>query len=584
MKLFSDNSFFLNPEKLPVLSNDERRLWRLKLINYFFVFSLPVFVINDLVQALRGIQPYTFEKFPVLIFWLVNLLAFWLTRKKKYMISKLIVIFSPLAFMSSYAMTGYIIGEHFLWQPIVLIGLSIIPFMVLDLQKEKLWVVGSFLLFLIYLIFHDKIMLSGVEDDDWGLIFTRLNTTPFIYNTVRIVMFVFLTALIYLSIRSNEHQQKINEDIQQSLQETTRRLEKLNAELEAQRNAINKSASLITTDKTSRIISVNDNFLSATGYTSDELLGMEATEMISKGNKQSFFKEMEETINKGEVWRGEMKIDRKENGHVWMSTAISTINYPDPNKKGYLIIMFDITKLKDDEERLEKLNFEKDRILYAVAHDLKNPLLNFKALLGILNSGTVKDEKEEQEIYKLMSKDCEHSTNLISELLDIGRLEDENYILEKEPVNLKEFIEQSLEPFEKAVRKKQLRLTKIIDARISEIPLNKQEFQRVISNLFSNAIKFTPSGGEITIAAGLFDDGRVAIKISDSGIGISADLLPIIFDKFSKARRKGIEGEKSTGLGMWIVKHIVKLHGGEISVESAEDKGTTFTITLPVRS
>ncbi len=580
MKFFSDYLFFFNPEKLPVLSNHERRLWRLKMVNYFFVFSLPVFVINDLVQAARGIEPYTFENYPVLFFWLVNLLAFWLTKKRRYTISRLIVIFSPLAFMSTYAMTGYIIGEHFLWQPIVLIGLSIIPFLVLDLRKERFWVIVSFLLFLIYLIFHDKIMLSGVEGD-YDKVFLKLNTTPFVYDAVRIVIFLFLTSLIYMSIRSNEHQQEINEEIQRSLQQTTYRLEKLNAELEAQRNAINKSASLIITDRAHRIVSANDNFLSTTGYTLDELSGKIATELISKSNDQAFFNEMEETINSGEVWRGEIKIDRKDNGHVWMSTAISTINYPDSDKKGYLIIMFDITQLKDDEERLEKLNFEKDRILYAVAHDLKNPLLNFRALLGILNSGTVKDEKEEQEIYKLMSKDCEHSTNLISELLDIGRLEDENYVLEKKPVNFKAFLEQSLEPFEKAVHKKHLRLTKILDAQIREVPLNQQEFQRVISNLFSNAIKFTPAGGEITIAAGLLDDGRIVIKISDTGIGISGDLLPIIFDKFSKARRKGIEGEKSTGLGMWIVKHIVKLHGGEISVESVENEGTTFTIILP---
>ena len=311
--------------------------------------------------------------------------------------------------------------------------------------------------------------------------------------------------------------------------------------------------------------------------------GQNATGLISNQHDEAFFKDLEDTIDAGEVWRGEVKIRRKDGSCFWMNTAVSTILYPGDKEKGYLIMMFDITKLKNDEERLERLNYEKDRILYAVAHDLKNPLLNFEALLNLIKSGKLKKE-EEQEVFRLMTRDQQHSLNLIAELLDIGRLEDENFKLKKKAVDLNDFLDKSMEQFEKTAQKKSIGLTKHWDERVTSVRLNETEFARVIRNLISNAIKFTPSGGEIRIKTLLLPGSKVSIEISDSGIGISKELLPIIFDKFSKARREGIDGEKSTGLGMWIVKHIVSLHGGEISVKSLENNGTTFTIVLPVRT
>ncbi len=574
--------YFFNFDLLPTYTNERRRIQRLKLINYFLVFSLLVFVLNDLILALLKIQPYSFEKYPILIFWIINIIAFWLTKKGKYLGSKLIIIFSPLLFISSYALTGYIIGEHFLWQPIALLGLSVIPFLILDLEKERFWLLISFLMFLIYIIFHDQIMMAGT-DDRFRHLFTRLNTTPFIYYSVRIIIYLFLTSITYYSIRLNEHQQLLNEEVNKSLLNTTNHLETLNAELQAQRNAINKSASLIITDHDQKIIAINDNFLSISGYTFTELKGHKATSLISPDFDETFFETLEKIIESGEVWRGELKIKRKDNSFFWMNTAVSTIHYPGNREKGYLIIMFDITKLKNDEERLEKLNYEKDRILYAVAHDLKNPLLNFKALLDLIKSGTLK-KGEEQEVFRLMTRDHEHSINLIAELLDIGRLEDENFVLKKDAVDLNAFLAKSIEQFEKAAEKKKILFTKSFDGQLSPVFINETEFVRVIQNLISNAIKFTPSGGEIRIKTKAVPGNKVSIEISDTGIGISKELLPIIFNKFSKARRKGIDGEKSTGLGMWIVKHIVTLHGGEISLRSLENNGTTFTILLPVQA
>ncbi|MCG8309514.1 MAG: PAS domain-containing sensor histidine kinase [Cytophagales bacterium] len=572
--------YFFNLDLAPKFSNSQKRIQRLLIINYFLVFAVPVIIISDLFLAFTGKQPYTFEKFPVLIYWILCLIALILAKKNILLISKLITIFLPLCFISVYSLTGYIIGEHFLWQPVMILGISIIPFLVLDFKKEKVWLITAFLCFLIYVIFHDRIMLLGANDT-FTRVFNRLNTTPFIYNTVRIAIFLFLTLIVYYSIRLNDHQQLVNEQINNSLRKTSDYLGTVNSELQAHRNAINNSASLLITDEVQNIESINNNFLSVSGYLKEELIGKPLSDLIYSYYEKSFYDIIIKTLGSGEVWRGELKLNKKDGSHFWMQTAISTILDRDDEQKGYLVIMFNITNTKDHEERLVRLNLEKDRILYAVAHDLKNPLMNFKALLNLLKSGMIKKE-EEEEIFGMMTRDCDHSVNLIGELLEIGRLEDENFVLTKTPTDLNAFLEKSLESFEQSAQKKGIKFTKDFSNRLITVGINEKEFIRVVYNLINNAIKFTPKGGEITVGTNTLDHDKVSIKISDTGVGISQDLIPIIFDKFSKASRAGIEGEKSTGLGMWIVKHIVQLHKGEISVESHENKGTTFSIILPV--
>jgi len=570
--------YFFNLNQIPKYSNERKRIQRLKLINYFLVLSIPVVIINDLVLAISGEQAYTFEKFPALIFWIVCLIAAYLTSIEKYLISKLILIFVPLIFISSYALTNYIIGEHFLWQPIMLLGISIIPFLILDFQKERIWLIVAFISFFIYIIFHDDIMLFGAGER-YARIYDTINTTPFIYNAVRILIFLFLTFIVFYSVRINDRQQVINEEINASLLKTSVALETINSELQAQRNTINKSASLLITDENQNIISANEKFLLVSGYSLEELVGINLFKFLLKLYDDQFVKSILTKLKNGEVWRGELRLRKKDEHVFWMETAVSNIEDAEKRQIGMLAVMFNITKLKEDEERLGRLNHEKDRILYAVAHDLKNPLLNFKTLLEMLTSGKAKKD-DQDEIFRLMTKDCDHSTNLIAELLEIGRLEDNDYVLTKVPIDLNAFLVKSINRFEQQATVKDIKITKVFDEDLKLININEKEFVRVIYNLISNAIKFTPAGGKIKIITKLDVLKRVSIEISDTGVGIAKNLLPIIFDKFSKASRAGIKGEKSTGLGMWIVKHIVSLHGGEISVASKENKGTTFTILL----
>ena len=237
----------------------------------------------------------------------------------------------------------------------------------------------------------------------------------------------------------------------------------------------------------------------------------------------------------------------------------------------------------ESTKRLEAMNHTKDRILATVAHDLRSPINAIKGSMFVMKyqlEGRI--QKEDQELFDMVENSCTKTLGLIQELLDSAEMEDENFVLHKEEVTLNAFIENTLASLILQMQKKQVNFElNIEDTHDLIVEVNKRKFARVLDNLVSNALKFTPEGGTITIHT-LLIDKFFHLSIQDTGIGIPKNLQPIIFDKFSEARRSGLAGEKSTGLGMYIVKQIVNLHGGTITLESQESKGSTFKLVLPL--
>jgi signal transduction histidine kinase len=246
--------------------------------------------------------------------------------------------------------------------------------------------------------------------------------------------------------------------------------------------------------------------------------------------------------------------------------------------------MVDITERKKNEARLQALNESKDRILGTVAHDLRNPIHNIQGMTDILElqlKGNIAEQ--DIQIFGLMKKSCKRALTLINELLEISKLEDENFEMKRERIDLNEFLGLELAVFLEEMKTKELEFVLDITEKETFVLLNTDRFHRVLSNLLSNAIKFTPRKGTVSVSTQK-EDGFVTLVISDTGIGIPTALQANLFEKFSEASREGLEGEKSTGLGMSIVKQIIKLHHGKIDFKSKEGKGTSFKITLPLET
>lgn len=233
-------------------------------------------------------------------------------------------------------------------------------------------------------------------------------------------------------------------------------------------------------------------------------------------------------------------------------------------------------------KRLIRSNKSKDRILKVVAHDIRSPIATMTTLFGMLKEELGElDDPELESLFGYFNQATDQAEHLIDELLEAGRLDDDELTLELRPLNLADLLGKIKDLYQAEAKANQIELRLLIEKSVVIIDGDQDRLVRLLRNLVSNALKFTPEGG--TVSLGLeTQDKQVLLKVQDTGIGIPENLQSSIFDWFSKARRKGLRGEKTTGLGLYIARQIIQLHQGKIWFESVPEQGTTFFIQLPL--
>jgi signal transduction histidine kinase len=233
----------------------------------------------------------------------------------------------------------------------------------------------------------------------------------------------------------------------------------------------------------------------------------------------------------------------------------------------------------DLEKTLEELkgsSLEKDRILRAVAHDLRNPIGGIASLTRVMEDDDL--TAEQKELISLIKETSNNSLELINEILEVtdnGTAE-----LKKETVEINSLLVKSVEllRFKAAEKSQQINLELLSDN--TELLISREKIWRVISNLITNAIKFSPVGGVINVNVENYEND-LQISVKDNGIGIPEGVGEKVFHIFTEAKRPGTEGEKSFGLGLSISKQIIENHGGKIWFENNKGGGTTFYVSLP---
>ncbi|PWK78922.1 signal transduction histidine kinase [Mucilaginibacter oryzae] len=234
---------------------------------------------------------------------------------------------------------------------------------------------------------------------------------------------------------------------------------------------------------------------------------------------------------------------------------------------------------KELENTLEELNEgsrEKDRILRAVAHDLRNPLGGIASLsTAMADPGNTEEQKN---LINLVRDTSFNSLELINEILEAANTATSTF--NKEWVEINSLVSNSIEllRFKAAEKKQEIILLPLLTP--AELYINREKIWRVMSNLISNAIKFSPKGSVINVRVTSNGDG-IEICVEDHGIGIPNGLQKQVFNMFTDARRSGTDGEKSFGLGLSICRQIVEKHNGKIWLKSDENKGSSFHIYLP---
>ncbi|MBL4677081.1 MAG: hypothetical protein JKY70_12870 [Mucilaginibacter sp.] len=233
------------------------------------------------------------------------------------------------------------------------------------------------------------------------------------------------------------------------------------------------------------------------------------------------------------------------------------------------------------ETALQEINTssqEKDRILRAVAHDLRNPIGGIASLTTLMAEEDYSDEQK--EMINLVKETSLNSLELINEILEATNINSVEF--NPEPTDINGLLSNSVDLLRfKAAEKGQQILLEPLDKQL-ELVISREKIWRVISNLITNAIKFSPTGGIIQVKALEFEEHKVVIAVKDNGIGIPDKMKDQIFNMFTSAQRPGTAGEKSFGLGLSICRQIMEKHHGKIWFESDVDKGTTFFISLPV--
>jgi two-component system sensor histidine kinase VicK len=263
---------------------------------------------------------------------------------------------------------------------------------------------------------------------------------------------------------------------------------------------------------------------------------------------------------------------------------VTSIRFPDGDEELGYTQLEDISDRKALELSLKRLYDAQETILYLVTHDLKTPITHIQLVADLLQRqleeaepAAVPNTEDTAHYLDLIRRACAQANKLLRDVLLLGSLDAAE--LKKEPTDLNALLTERLEPHRLVADDRVLALGLDLPPHAVYANLNADIFGRVVDNLVSNALKFTPAGGRITV--GLHErQGRPVLIVRDTGIGIPEALQPELFEKFSTAARSGVGGEASTGLGLFITKQIVQLHRGKVWVESQEGAGTTFFVEL----
>lgn len=310
-----------------------------------------------------------------------------------------------------------------------------------------------------------------------------------------------------------------------------------------------------------------------------ELLNRAAEELLQLTGQEAIGRRFMETVRDHELQRlvsqsletrtqqhGEMELLHR---HRYL-TAVATPLLRGGHA-GVLLMLHDLTGIRQVETTRREF-------VSNVSHELRTPLASIKAMVETLQDGALEEPRVARDFVGRIHKEIDRLNSLVGDLLELSRLERGQTDLRLSPLDLSRLAEDVRGQFQAQAEAKGISLEVALPDGLPPIVGEPDRLRQVMVNLLDNALKFTPEGGRIKVSAS--DKGQaIEVSVTDTGIGIPAEHLPHIFERFYKVDRS--RRDQGVGLGLAIAKHIVLAHGGEVRVESQEGRGSTFSFTVP---
>jgi PAS domain S-box-containing protein len=315
------------------------------------------------------------------------------------------------------------------------------------------------------------------------------------------------------------------------------------------------------------------------GYTAAEIIGKSITLIIPLDRLA------EEDLVLGRIRAGQTvehyeTVRRAKDGRlIDVSLTVSPIRLPNGNIIGASKIARDITEQRQLRQAADEASRAKDHFLAMLSHELRTPLNAVLGYIDMLRNNIVPEQQRGKAI-EIVARNAELLTRLVNDVLDTSRIVTGKLRMELHDCNLSTLVGEVVESVRETSSAKRVELTSQIPSDV-HVQGDPDRLRQTIWNLLSNALKFTPAGGQIRVRLEA-DDTYVRVIVQDTGIGLSAESLPYLFQRFWQVQTVDNRSHGGLGLGLALTRHIVEMHGGSISARSAGlGQGSTFEVRLP---
>ena len=359
--------------------------------------------------------------------------------------------------------------------------------------------------------------------------------------------------------------------------------------------------SVIASDAKGRITFINPVAEDLTGWSREEAVGKpleQVFKIINEETRQTVESPVAKVLREGVVVglaNHTLLISRDGKETPIDDSGAPIRNTSDGSIVGVILVFRDVTDRKTMEQDREQLlvrertarteaedaNRLKDEFLATVSHELRTPLTAILGWSAMLNKGPI-NEQVVRTAMEVIERNAKSQTRIISDILDVSRIITGKLSIDPEPVDLHLIVQTAVSSIQPAADAKNIALKVSIRDWAGVVSGDPDRLQQIVWNLLSNAVKFTPKGGDVEISVDRIDS-RAEITVRDTGMGISPEFLPHVFDRFRQADASMTRTQGGLGLGLSIVRQLVELHGGTVSARSdGENQGATFTVSLPL--